>query len=438
MPAKRKKSKTEITGIPQFLEWRAGRPRWNPSAKWKALGWRGTDLRDERQEFVDHAEAVKRAHAINAALADHHLRGVALPLEYYRFAPEAAVRKTSGAAPPAASNRKTIGYLFDLYFEEIAKTKAEKTVRDYRLKLGVTLQTIGELRGKSLDAVRACNIELLYEPRQGTGEPFHLRDAYKHMLATRGVHMSKGCITAASAWLSWVKFEKYLLEGPNPCLSIKCVAPKGRTVTWDNEEIAALVDAADFVGLPSLGDAIILALDLTWAQQDILGLTWDKIDGDDNAEGARRKNNVTMFPKAMTPARERLAAIRQRQAAWPPAVRPSAENAGHVICSELDFGPWRADYFRHWFSMIRDIASAEAPFGLGNNGVREKRFQDLRDTAITRLRAIGMPIDMMATRSGHTVSSVQATVDKHYGERRRIARGANKWLEERQHLLPDA
>ena len=425
MPAK-SKSKAKNNALPPYLEPNNGRPRWNPGPKLKALGWRSRVLLGPQDEPLDLPEAITRARQINAAVAAF-LDGVPVPPAFADFAPASAVQTPGKKALHTPVSHRSIGYLLDTYLTEGVTKLSPKSLKDYEGKIRATLQTIAGLNRKDLSAIRAADIILLKEPDEGSGLPFHLLDAYDHLLKTKGPNWSRACLTATSAWLSWVKFKKRLLAGPNPCLSIKCETVEGRTVTWDDDEIAALVEAADYVGLPSIGDAIILALDLSWAQQDVLAMTWSQIQGD-HAFGARLKTGVTMFPQLGPEACARLADIRRRHTEWPPLYRKTE----HVVCSELDHQPWKADYFRHWFSMIRDIASAEAPYGLGNNGVREKRFQDLRDTAITKLNEMGISDQMIATRSGHQFGSVTATTNKHYSERKRIAKAANLLVAERR------
>ena len=427
------KSKSQLSAFPPYFEWRSGRPRWNPSPKLKRHGWRSKVLVDAQGQLLGFEAATKLGREINEAVTGS-LNGVPVPVAFIEFYPAAAAPTASGKiALPTPASEKSIGYLLDKYLEhgENTGTLSPKTIKDYRLKITATLTAIGELRGKSLTAIRACEIDLLKRPGEGSGLPFHLLDAYDHLLANKGANWSRSCLTATSAWISWVQFNKSLMAGLNPCLSIKRRTVEGRTVTFEDHEIPFLLDAADWIGMPSIGDAIVLALDLTWAQQDLLALQWNKIDAEANASGRRIKTNVTMFPRANKAGRIRLAQIRQRQAQWPEAVRPTAENGGHVICSELNYQPWKADYFRHAFALVRDIASADAPYGLGNNGLREKQFRDLRDTAVTMLDELGISDKMIATRSGHQFGSVQRTLGKHYSERRRIALAANQFIADR-------
>ena len=129
---------------------------------------------------------------------------------------------------PTPANERSIGFLFDEYLKANADKLAPKTLKDYRLKIGTTLAAIAELRGKTLASIRFLDITYLKEPAEGSGLPFQLLDAYDHLLATKGANMARASLTATSAWLSWVKFKKRLLAGPNPCLSIKCETVDGR------------------------------------------------------------------------------------------------------------------------------------------------------------------------------------------------------------------
>ena len=174
----------------------------------------------------------------------------------------------------------------------------------------------------------------------------------------------------------------------------------------------------------------MLALDLTWAQQDILALKWEQLDDDSSARGKRIKTNVTMFPALApqaAPASPRYASARRSgrptsvprprtAATW--SARRSTTSPGRRTTSATP-SPWCA------------TSPAPAPYGLGNNGIREKQFRDLRDTAVTRLDALGISDKMIATRSGHQFGSVQRTLGKHYSERERIAKAANQFIADR-------
>jgi integrase len=405
MTTKKPSPKRSKNPLPTNGEWRDGHPMWRPQPKQRLAGWRGYALRNADGEWMSQGQAVDKINEINDAIAAAKL-GEPLPEWMAAFAPAGAA--AAGAPRPVARDDRTIGGLIDLYLTDPVphfKPIKPKTVIHYRTYLAQYVATIAEVRGVPPAAIRAQDIELLAAPTPGSGKRNYSADAYTRLFATKGAAVAAATIVAAKAWFSWVQKKRNLLL-TNPCASIRVVKPDARLVVWQPHEIKALIAAAEWIGFDSVADAIILALDLTWSQVDILSLTWAQIDDRHRAATTRVKTNVQGNPRIMPEGRARLATIAAR---WtgPDELRPPC-----VIRSEADSGLdfWKPDYFRHVFALVREIASAEAgPAVLG------KTFQDLRPTGITRLYNVGkLKTHEVAARALQTPETAVALHKKFY------------------------
>ena len=403
MPA----AKRSKNPLPPNGEWRDGHPLWRPRPALRAIGWRGLALRTADGEWMSQGQAVDRINEINAAIAASR-DGEPIPEWMATFAPaQTATGRSPVGSARAALQGRTIGELIDAYLADKmphGKPIKPKTVRHYRTYLAQFVATVAELQGVAPEAIRALDIALLKTPEPGSGQINYSKQAYKHLLDTKGVNVAAATIVTAKAWFSWVQHTRNLLIA-NPCAGIKHVKPKGVVVVWEPHEVDALVAAAEWIGFDSVADAIILARDLTWSQVDILQMTWAQVDKQHRIRTARVKTGVEGNPRAAATGRARLDQIHKR---WtgPEHLRPAA-----VVVSEAHSGRdgWKPDYFRHAFALVRDIASAE----LGPS-ILSKTFMDLRDTGISEAYRKGLTVQEVAARSLHSAATALSIHEAHY------------------------
>ena len=286
-----------------------------------------------------------------------------------------------------------------------------RTQADYRNKLRRFLEAVaGSTTPAKIDRLKALDVDILLPPAFGQPGEFELQRAYDHLAETAGESMAYGVMACVSAWLNWC-VKKRRIWPTNPAALVERSTPKGRIVVFDWPEVVALVRAAEQAGLPSIADAIILAVDLSWSQQDILALTWGQLN-DGRMKHRRIKTGVAGNPPLLAIGRTRLETIRRRWSAE--RVRPT-----HVIVCEMTGKPWVADTFRHKFSEIREAA-----------GVKGKRFADLRDTAVTYCVEGGLTLEETCSRTLHAPSRAQAVIEAHYGAiRQQVADDAALKLE---------
>ena len=335
------------------------RPRWEPGPGLRARGFSGEDLKDDAGAWLGLEAAIARAETLNAEAA--------------------------GAPRPRkklVAETRTCRALVETYYRSADfKHLAAQTQYDYRLKLGVWLQTFGD------ELVRAVR------------KP-HLVAYWQAMHDARGHHMAAGINRVVGAVMTHAELIGWRDEDTNPAHKLKRPTPPGRLRLGTPEEITALIDAGDAQGLSSIGDAVLLALHSGQRQQDVLVLPETLIDaGALRLSQAKTKARVDapMTPQLL----KRLEDARRRKrlsGIW---------QAPEIVVSETTGRAYRADHFRHTFAAVRAEAAERCPSVAGFH------FQDLRDTAVTRLALAGCDLIRIIAITGHSAASVQMIM-KHY------------------------
>ena len=367
----RKRRQRRHGDLPAGFRWRDGRPRWEPSPTRRRQGFHGVDLKDAWGHWLAKGPAIERAATLAGRAAD-------------------------ASAEPAAGDPRALGPLLDAYQASIDFTRlGARTQADYKAKLNRFLAIVAG-GAKKAEHFRAMSIDLLLPPGFGQPGVFLLERAYDELRSEAGEAMAYGVMACVSAWLAWC-VKKRRVWPTNPAALVRRAAPPGRIVIFTWPELVALAREADDLGLHSIADAVILAVDLSWSQQDLLALTWGQVSDDGHVKHRRIKTGVAGNPPLLAIGRKRLAQIRERWKAE--RVRPT-----HVLVCELTGQPWRPDTFRHSFAEIRAAARIDG-----------KQFRDLRDTAVTYCIDAGLTVEQTCSRTLHAPTRAQAVIEKHYG-----------------------
>lgn len=426
--------------LPAGFTWRDGRPRWIPSPTRRDQGWRATDLATEargKKVWMTQGQAVDRCKAINAAVAAWTLRGEMVPADMAAFAPAGSL-DASRPSPAAIKSRRSIGALWDAWVVSdkfiLPRGKgglAESTKTDYRSKGRRLFQALVEddQDPDKVKALRALDISTLAAPEEEEDD-FPLEDAYAWLLENVGHAQAFGIMAVASTWLDWCRRKKRIkVLNPNPVEMIDRARPDGRIRIASPEEVRALVAAADELKLPSIGDAVLMGLDLGWSLIDILRLDWRRVVMAPNPETgvphlvvkrvARQKTGVASSDiPLMTLGLHAVARIRARFADRD--VTPT-----HLIVREASprnrSGVWTPRGFNDAWNLVRAEAARTAPTllgveGEGDDAVAPFNFMDLRDTFITLAREVPLTVEETTQRSLHKSNArVHAVWQAHYG-----------------------
>lgn len=410
-------------GVPAGWTWRDGRPRWIPSPALRAHGWKGKDLKDPLGRWLDRGASITAAQAMVEAVAAWR-RG-----------------DTPFNAPapiPAAADALSIGVLIDAYLasDELALRKdgsprPPATAADYRRKLKRLVDTLAgyvalpDPKDKAAMAaysaatarVRAFTVFALAPEDRGDTVRSLLYDAYRKLQRHSGVHMAFGVMSCASAWLNWCRRHRNTAIG-NWAGDVARETPRGRIRIATFPELAALVTAADDMGLQAVGDAILLSLALSWSQTDILSLTWDRIVRDDKGvwrahtgQVGRIKTGRIGGTPILSIGVRRLQAMRERTAGA--TVQPLR---GRVIVlprqrtrANLAEGA-DSHFIRKLFRQVRDEAVKTQPT------LADFTYADLRDTSDTLALRGGLNDQQRAGRNLRSLKNNNDLSDRHYGE----------------------
>ncbi len=358
----------------RHVSWREGRPRFNPGPKLRALGYKGEDMKRADGRWMGIEEAAAFIAAREAEIAQRR------------------ARKADGKrlAPLRAASIITTADLFTEYFGSTrAAARAPKTLADYRSKA----QTLADFAP-----------DIWAEAAAAISKPVAF-GLHEKLWAAKGLHTANGVIAVAR--LVWSYAEKRGKVDRNPFLKLGMPTPPPRQRCGTPDEIAALLAAADGPGDngkpfdPEIGDAIILALYSGQRQGDVLAY-----EPRNEAEGRIRliqnKTGARVSIQALAPLADRLRQAAER--------KTRANITTPVLVADTRTGrPFNAFSFRHRYAALRDRAAKACP------SVASLRFQDLRDTAVTRLAMSGCTLPEIASITGHSLETI-TTILKHYLE----------------------
>jgi hypothetical protein len=407
-----------------FIKWRDGRPRFEPSGRELALGFKGCALRhpdgrwftfEEARDFADaRLEEIKHARVVGGrkgAAAPLRGRTVADLIADWLEALEARVTdKLDPIAPDTLrSYRGTAAAL--IWRPEDRAAACERRKKERAAKL---LGTPAAAPKRELELFGATRVEAITK--------VELTKMFRTIAHERGHHMAHGAIAAFSAAWTWGRSNERWRLGPNPRHELELVRPKGRIVIYTDAEIRALDAAAAELGRPSIGDAIWLGVFTAQRQRDRL-LMRDEL-GDDGRRRIRQSKTgaLVAFPDApalterLDAARARVAAIKLKK-----GTRPDT-----IVVDEATGNAYLQDTFRHWFGAVRKAAIAGNP-ATGRAPcptLAGKRDQDLRDTAVTWLARSGCSLLELCAISGHSPQSVQTIINHYMGDRDALADAA--------------
>ena len=362
---------------------RATRYYWEPSATLRALGWQGRRLRHpDGRPIAELEDAITAAEAINA---------------------QADESRTSATAPPAASGPPpgTIADVMRRYQASPQWTKlADKTQTDYAWCLRIVENWAGDTPARILT-------------------PGMVADFYERLQPSAPAK-ANAVIRVLRLMLSWARRKD--LVAVNAAEKPGLVSTQPRLRVWTHEEEDAVIAAADVLELPSIGDAVTLALYTGQRQKDVLRLrrTQYRLGRIALRQTKRRAQvDVPAVPRFV----DRLDAAVARLERW--GVLPS--DSAPLVVSEATGRGYLGDHFRDRFAEVRAAAALDvpsivakeptpgdaAPAAANVPPIPTLWFSDLRDTAVTRLAEAECTIPMICSITGHAEKSAYDIL-KHY------------------------
>lgn len=402
-----------MSSWPRYLKWRDGRPRWEPGPSLRDAGFSGRDLKDGLGRWMTKGAAVEEADALNAEVDEWRLSGT----KKLRAAPAPAVHPRSCQALVTMFTGLTFA---NGDFVDDSKTlpspkwqKLKKSTRaDYRNKLKIFLNSEVEA-GKGGTSATFANIPIF------AIETHHLYTWWEELVEQRGHHMANGIIAVVRLLFSYGRLKGWRRD--NPATKLTLEVPEERLAIWLPEQALVFLEVADELvdkqgrGLKSVGDAFLTGLHTGQRLSDVVAMP-DSIFEDERIALTQMKRGALIDTKMTPQMARRVAEIRARR-------RDQAVPAigGPLIVNEATGKPYNKNSFNKRFRLVRDAAAKRLenvkrdPRWQGPKiyEIAELRYQDLRDTYVTRSALAGNDAAHIAAVTGHSLDTI-TTVMKHY------------------------
>ncbi len=322
---------------------------WEPSASARELGFAVVELDEKRLTW-----SRRQAEKLNSELE--------------------RAQRTGRRETPRGSSR-TIEALIEDFRRSVAWTDdiTEKTRKSY----GALFRQIIEKWGDQ-------------QVREFTKPVMHAW--YQTLYRAKGEHMSVALLRAMSRIMSHAELIGWRPEGSNPCFKLKMKTPRGRSRAASWPEVDALIAAADRIGQPSIGTAIMLSLFQGQRETDIFlatcGAFQERIT---RTDGQRRARVQWTF----TRSKRRNAGAMWLHDEVAPRVRAliaDAPGTRRLLQDEKTGADYDEDLFiRRWVA-VRDAAvQADRAGRLG--AMAGLQFRDLRRTFAILSRSGGSTKD---------------------------------------------
>lgn len=385
--------KTNMAGVTSWY--------WQPSKTLKDAGWRPVSL------GKDMGRAMQAAQARNAEVEQWKLGG----------------QRPSGIQRKDAAG--TFGALIQRYRREVlhgthpdgTPLLAPATVRGYK----AALNRLEEWAGKHPVAfVTPARVKAL-------------RDATARPVEQGGIGHAPAftMLKTLRVVMGFAESCDIIPKGTNPATDFGLGAPASRKTVWSAEDDAAFDLAAYDLGLPSMALARELALYTAQREGDLIRFTEGQLveleihelvlrqrlaDKDGKVLGwafnqgktSKREFDVVMEiplePVLLEKVRKTIRTNRARDRA------AGRTGLAHVLVKDSDGLPFSERRFiRTWKRVLARAAEMTK-----RNAMLELNWHDLRRTRVVRLRRRGMPKEMIAAITGHSLASISAML-KVYG-----------------------
>src|SRR6185369_2638489 len=363
-------------------------PRFVPPGHVRKLGFKGKDLYNGSGAWMTYEEA--------KAWVDTNL---------------AAINAARGGARPAKLASKAGDTVADLLNDWLnsdrVRTLAAKTQLNYKNAVDAMM-----FKPRKFAPGR--------RPRRGDSEferetfslmpvagvrPPELTKFVEYVIRARGLGTGQGVAGAYSAAYMWgATSTKWRLPAHlNPRPHCRFPDKKGRVSVWSPQEFKAMIEAADRIGRPSIGDAIYLGIYTGQRQSDRLAFVEDGYE-DGRRKLRQGKTGVVVRLEETADLKARLQNAHKRRREL--QLRFGNRNP-EIVLNEETGEPWADSTYRKVFRWVRDEAAKTVP------SVVNRTDQDLRDTCVTWLYRAGVDPIAICDVTGHSYDSISLII-KHY------------------------
>jgi integrase len=348
--------------FPAYLKWRDGRPRWEPGPTLRGQGYAGRDLKDDAGRWLGFDAAIEEGQRLNVQ-----------------------VRMTAHLPPrkrPQPAAARTVRQLIEEWKKSPRfKLKSAGTQKDYGYKLAAFEKS--DFIDKSVAAITAPQLEGYWE----------------EMFDARGHHMANGILATVSALFTYAEKKGWRPKNSNPALKMARPKPPPRLSMWLPAEINAALTAADDLGQPEVGDAIVIALHSGQRMGDVVAMPPRIFEAGRIAITQFKRGALVDIP-VTTACTARVDQIRAR---W--------RKQNRIGCSTIivrgDGAQMSVNTMSKRFEIVRAYAAKAVP------SIAERTLQDLRDTAVTRLALADCNLYQIAAITGHKYNTITSIMG-HY------------------------
>lgn len=423
-PREAKPMGTITVKIP-LVTWRDGRPRFFASAAQRKLGFKGEDLRhgpDGTWFTLDEciAWSARRQQEIEAmrenrakAVTDHKAR------------------------PRFSADVVTVSIMVSRCLEQ-DHYQGKAISRGRKTRAACSPHTIRQYNNASR-VLENLDDGLIWHSPAAAISPAALEGVLDKIEQKHGLATARSVRALLS--VAWKFGQKRLGLSVNPVVGQLLPVPAPRIRYAERHEIAALVDAADRLGLPEIGDAILLGVWTGQRQADRLALAGGQIVDDAILFRQAKKHGQPLLIPVSADLAARLDAARLRRKDW-------RVNYPEIVLDERAKRPFQADWYRKLFRIVATVASTgtlpqegklgqvarsitrglDLPAALAGfepvETLGDFHDQDLRDTAVTWLALAGCDIAEIASITGHSLKTIQDVLKHYLGMHPELARSA--------------
>lgn len=385
-----------------YLVWRDGRPRFSPSPQMRALGIASCNLQHPNKAWFTVEECRTHIeHEMARYLAARDGQVLVIPQSDGHMV----------AAPaPVVLQRPAKSYTFEDLFRDFFaskdfKAKKAGTQEDYRYKQKSFAKHDPELLITGVEATKRSRLRELWDTIDEAG----------------GRSAANGVMRTISTAISWgMNYGKLPNLEFNPCLKMKMPGSAPRVRAWTQAEIDHVVEAADKLGRPELGDSIIMGIWTGQRQGDRLAMIDGALDHMGRRIFKQSKTGAIVAIMEVPDLTARLEGARERkasmQAAWQAKGINRPMDPEAIICSTTQ-AAFKRYHYRDLFRKLVKAAHEGVKDEAGRWTVKPMpsmfdaetglpRDQDLRDTCVTWLANAGCSHSEIASITGHTEQSI--------------------------------
>lgn len=391
--------------LPPNVSWRDGKPRFEPGPSLRARGFVPQSLKHEDGRWFSPAEC----------WLWHEGRIGARPK----------------AGPPAPSKHNiTTREIFALWFAD-PDMQPGGYVRGKREQKGRAPNTIRDYRSK-VDQLLAFDADLMDQPAAILDREL-CRDLFERAWEAHGLASARSMMVKLSAALEWAMLKGKVALPANPCHKLDMPTSEPRLRMQEPKEMEHLIRAADLVGLPHVGDMIMLGLWTAKRQADRLGMDYDGITGRHHVFRPAKARGAVVVALPLAPQlTTRLQAMLARRKAADVAVRTVGydEARGKLYADRFAYGK---DFAIARAAAVAGIVDEDATAAARADHRARRRNtkaptvwklepcpalaglqdRDLRDIAITWLGRASCTIPEIHSITGHSLTTIHAVL-KHY------------------------